>query len=79
MILEIVKYGHPALRTKGVPVTKVDAQIKQLFGQLRGNPESCRRVLSVRNDQIGLVLFHQPIQPLADNGPARPPENVSNK
>ncbi len=30
MILEIVKYGHPALRTKGAPVREVDAKIRKL-------------------------------------------------
>ena len=30
MILEIVKYGHPALRTKGAPVKEVNAKIRQL-------------------------------------------------
>ena len=30
MILEIVKYGHPALRTKGAPVKEVNADIRKL-------------------------------------------------
>ncbi len=30
MILEIVKYGHPALRTKGAPVGTTDAKIEKL-------------------------------------------------
>ena len=34
MILEIVKYGHPALRTKGAPVREVDAKIRQLAADM---------------------------------------------
>lgn len=30
MILEIVTYGHPALRSKGKPVEKIDEHIRQL-------------------------------------------------
>jgi peptide deformylase len=30
MVLEIVKYGHPALRQKGAQVKKIDARIRQL-------------------------------------------------
>ena len=31
MILEIVKYGHPALRQKGAPITEITPEIRQLI------------------------------------------------
>jgi peptide deformylase len=34
MVLPILKYGHPALRQKGVPVEKITPQIRQLIGDL---------------------------------------------
>jgi peptide deformylase len=34
MILEVVKYGHPALRQKGARVEKVDADVKRLIGDM---------------------------------------------
>ena len=34
MILEVVKYGHPALRQKGAPVEKITPEIKQLIAEM---------------------------------------------
>ncbi|MGO9585011.1 MAG: peptide deformylase [Limisphaerales bacterium] len=34
MILEVVKYGHPALRQKGAPVEKVTLDIKKLVADM---------------------------------------------
>ena len=34
MILEIVKFGHPALRTKGARVAQVDAKIRKLAADM---------------------------------------------
>ena len=34
MVLEIVKYGHPALRQKGAKVDKVDDQLRQLAADM---------------------------------------------
>ena len=34
MILEVVKYGHPALRQKGVCIEKVDAAVKHLIADM---------------------------------------------
>lgn len=34
MILEVVKYGHPALRQKGLRIEKVDADVKRLIGDM---------------------------------------------
>lgn len=34
MILDVVKYGHPALRQKGVRIADVDAEIKRLIADM---------------------------------------------
>jgi len=34
MILEVVKYGHPALRQKGVKIETVNAEVKRLIGDM---------------------------------------------
>jgi peptide deformylase len=34
MILEVVKYGHPALRQKGAPIEKVTPEIKKLAADM---------------------------------------------
>lgn len=34
MILEIVKYGHPALRQKGVPIGEITPEIRQLISDM---------------------------------------------
>ena len=34
MILEVVKYGHPVLRQKGLRIEKVDADVKRLIGDM---------------------------------------------
>ena len=34
MILEIVKFGHPALRTKGARITEADAKIRKLAADM---------------------------------------------
>ena len=34
MILEIVHYGHPALRQKGVPIPEITAEVRQLIDDM---------------------------------------------
>jgi peptide deformylase len=51
MVLEIVKYGHPALRQKGTPVKKVNAEIRQLANDM----------LETMNDANGVGLAAQQV------------------
>lgn len=51
MILPIVEYGHPALRSKGSPVAKIDARIRKLAEDM----------IETMNDASGVGLAAQQI------------------
>jgi peptide deformylase len=55
MIREIVKYGHPALRTKGKPVTEVTDDIIQLAEDMIETMEAANGV-GLAAQQVGVAL-----------------------
>ena len=55
MILEIVKYGHPALRTKGARITKVDEKIRQLAEDMLETMEAANGV-GLAAQQVGVPI-----------------------
>jgi peptide deformylase len=55
MILEIVKYGHPALRQKGARVEKIDAEIKQLIADMLETVAAAKGV-GLAAQQVGRAL-----------------------
>jgi peptide deformylase len=55
MILEIVKYGHPALRTKGARVKKVDSEIRKLAEHMLETMREARGV-GLAAQQVGMPL-----------------------
>lgn len=55
MILEIVKYGHPALRTKGARVSKIDEKIHQLAEDMLDTMEAANGV-GLAAQQVGVPI-----------------------
>lgn len=55
MVLEIVKYGHPALRQKGTPVTKVDAKIHKLAENMLETMDDANGV-GLAAQQVGVPI-----------------------
>lgn len=55
MILEIVKYGHPALRTKGARITKADAKIHKLAEDMLDTMEAANGV-GLAAQQVGVPI-----------------------
>jgi len=55
MVLEIVKYGHPALRQKGAPVTKVDAKVRKLAEDMLETMEDANGV-GLAAQQVGVPI-----------------------
>ena len=55
MVLEIVKYGHPALRQKGAAVTKVDAKLRKLAEDMLETMEDANGV-GLAAQQVGVPI-----------------------
>ena len=55
MVLEIVKYGHPALRQKGTPVTKIDAKIHKLAENMLETMDDANGV-GLAAQQVGVPI-----------------------
>ena len=55
MILEIVKYGHPALRTKGARIPKADAKIRKLAEDMLDTMEAANGV-GLAAQQVGVPI-----------------------
>lgn len=55
MILEVVKYGHPALRQKGARIEKVDPDLKRLIGDMFETMYSAKGV-GLAAQQVGQAL-----------------------
>lgn len=55
MVLEIVKYGHPALRQKGTKVTKIDAKIRKLAEDMLETMEDANGV-GLAAQQVGVPI-----------------------
>jgi len=55
MVLEIVQYGHPALRQKGVPVTKIDAKIRKLAEDMLETMDDANGV-GLAAQQVGVPI-----------------------
>jgi peptide deformylase len=55
MVLEIVKYGHPALRQKGAPVAKVDAKIRKLAEDMLETMDDANGV-GLAAQQVGVPI-----------------------
>ena len=55
MILEIVKYGHPALRAKGARVAEADAKIRKLAEDMLETMESANGV-GLAAQQVGVPI-----------------------
>ena len=55
MILEIVKYGHPALRTKGARIAKADDKIRQLAEDMLDTMEAANGV-GLAAQQVGVPI-----------------------
>ena len=55
MILEIVRYGHPALRTKGARITKADAKIHKLVEDMLETMEAANGV-GLAAQQVGVPI-----------------------
>ena len=55
MVLEIVKYGHPALRQKGTQVTKIDAKIRKLAEDMLETMEDANGV-GLAAQQVGVPI-----------------------
>lgn len=56
MVLEIVKYGHPALRQKGVPVKQIDNKIRQLAVDMLETMEAANGV-GLAAQQVGVPIL----------------------
>ena len=54
MILEIVKYGHPALRKKGEPIENITPEIKKLIADMFETMESSHGV-GLAAQQVGVA------------------------
>jgi hypothetical protein len=57
----------------------VDAEKKQLIGDLGRDPEPARRVLAIRDNKIGMVHFPETAQLLPDHLPARLANDVTDE
>lgn len=55
MVLEIVKYGHPALRQKGAVVQKIDEKIRQLAIDMLETMEAANGV-GLAAQQVGVPI-----------------------
>lgn len=55
MVLEIVKYGHPALRQKGALVTKIDAKIRKLAEDMLETMDDANGV-GLAAQQVGVPI-----------------------
>lgn len=55
MVLEIVKYGHPALRQKGAPVKQIDDKIVKLAQDMFETMESANGV-GLAAQQVGVPI-----------------------
>jgi peptide deformylase len=55
MVLQIVKYGHPALRQKGAEVKKVDEKIRQLAADMLETMEAANGV-GLAAQQVGVPI-----------------------
>jgi peptide deformylase len=55
MVLEIVKYGHPALRTKGAPVKQVDQKLVELVQNMLETMVAANGV-GLAAQQVGVPL-----------------------
>lgn len=55
MILEIVQYGHPALRAKGSRIEKIDASIRQLAEDMLDTMDEANGV-GLAAQQVGLPI-----------------------
>jgi peptide deformylase len=55
MVLEIVKYGHPALRQKGTQVKKIDAKIRQLAKDMLETMDNANGV-GLAAQQVGVPI-----------------------
>ena len=55
MILEIVKYGHPALRAKGKPVAEITEEIRELSESMLETMEDANGV-GLAAQQVGVPL-----------------------
>ena len=55
MILPIVKYGHPALRTKGAPVREIDNRIRQLAIDMLETMDAAHGV-GLAAQQVGIPI-----------------------
>jgi hypothetical protein len=57
----------------------VYTEFEQFLCNLRGQAETRRRILRIRNNQIHTALAHQFRHALAHNRPSRTPEDVTNE
>src|SRR5580704_1448217 len=57
----------------------VDVQLEQLLRERGRDAETSRRVLPVGNDQVDGVIADNARQPVLDDSPSWPPENVANE
>lgn len=55
MLLEIVKYGHPALRQKGAPVKMIDEKLRQLAENMFETMEAANGV-GLAAQQVGVPI-----------------------
>jgi peptide deformylase len=55
MILEVVKYGHPVLRQKGLPIEKITPEIKKLIADMFETMHE-RHGVGLAAQQIGKAL-----------------------
>ena len=55
MVLEIVKYGHPALRQKGAPVKQIDAKLQKLVEDMFETMEDANGV-GLAAQQVGVPI-----------------------
>ena len=55
MILDVVKYGHPALRQKGVRIEAITPEIKKLIADMFETMEA-RHGVGLAAQQVGLAL-----------------------
>jgi peptide deformylase len=55
MVLEIVKYGHPALRQKGAPIKEIDNNIRQLAIDMLETMEAANGV-GLAAQQVGVPI-----------------------
>ena len=55
MVLEIVKYGHPALRQKGAPVKKIDEKLRQFAMDMLETMEAANGV-GLAAQQVGVPI-----------------------